>query len=154
MTSLMKAHLPTCLALALVLAGSVLTARAQTYSVDWYKVAGGGGTSTGSVYSVSGTIGQQDAGTMAGGNYTVDGGFWSVSVVQTPGAPVLTITRLGAGVILSWPSSATNYVLQQNGSVANAAGWTAYGGTVNDNGTVKTTTIASPSGSVYFRLMH
>ena len=33
----------------------------QPYSIDWHKVAGGGGTSTGSFYSMSGTIGQADA---------------------------------------------------------------------------------------------
>jgi hypothetical protein len=33
--------------------------RAQSYSIDWFTIDGGGGTSTG-VYSVSGTIGQQD----------------------------------------------------------------------------------------------
>ena len=42
----------------LILSASVLTASAQTYSIDWFKIAGGGGTSTGGVYSVSGTIGQ------------------------------------------------------------------------------------------------
>jgi len=40
--------------------------QAQNYAINWYKVAGGGGTSAGTngttVYSVSGTIGQQDAG--------------------------------------------------------------------------------------------
>jgi hypothetical protein len=35
---------------------------AQSYSIDWYKVSGGGGTSTGATYQVSGTIGQPDAG--------------------------------------------------------------------------------------------
>ena len=35
---------------------------AQTYSIDWYKIAGGGGTSTGGTYAVSGTIGQPEAG--------------------------------------------------------------------------------------------
>jgi hypothetical protein len=39
-----------------------LPAFAQSYSIDWYKVAGGGGVSTGGVYSVSGTIGQPEAG--------------------------------------------------------------------------------------------
>jgi len=34
----------------------------QQCSIDWYKIAGGGGTSTGGVYSASGTIGQPDAG--------------------------------------------------------------------------------------------
>jgi len=32
---------------------SVVGASAQTYSIGWYKIAGGGGTSTGGVYSVS-----------------------------------------------------------------------------------------------------
>jgi len=50
-----------------------MTATAQ-YQIDWYKIAGGGGTSTGGVYSVSGTIGQPDASTMSGGNYTLQGG--------------------------------------------------------------------------------
>ncbi len=67
---------------------------AQSYSINWYKVAGGGGASTGGVYSVSGTIGQHDAGQpMTGGTYSLTGGFWSlIAVVQTPGAPTLYIS--------------------------------------------------------------
>ncbi|HWN96366.1 MAG TPA: hypothetical protein VNT99_15150, partial [Methylomirabilota bacterium] len=53
------------------------SARAQSYSIDWFTIDGGGGTSTGGVYSVSGTIGQPDAGTMSGGNYSLAGGFWA-----------------------------------------------------------------------------
>ena len=50
---------------------AVLQVKAQQYSVDWSKVAGGGGTSTGGVYTTTGTIGQPDAGTLSGGNFTV-----------------------------------------------------------------------------------
>lgn len=45
-------------------AGAMLftsAALAQSYSIDWFTIDGGGGTSTGGVYSVSGTIGQPDA---------------------------------------------------------------------------------------------
>ena len=47
-------------------------AQAQiSYSIDWFTIDGGGGTSTGGVYSVSGTIGQPDAsGAVTGGNYS------------------------------------------------------------------------------------
>ena len=78
---------------------------AQTHSIDWYEIAGGGSTSTGAVYSVSGTIGQPDAsGNMIGGNYTLTGGFWSlIAVVQTIGSPTLTITHVGNSVKVSWP---------------------------------------------------
>ena len=52
----------------------------QSYSIDWYKIAGGGGTSTNGQYAVTGTIGQPDAGgAMAGGNYSLTGGFWASS---------------------------------------------------------------------------
>ena len=46
-------------------------ASAQTYSIDWHSIDGGGGTSTGAVYSVSGSVGQPDAGTMSGRLVTV-----------------------------------------------------------------------------------
>ena len=66
---------------------------AADYSLDWSTLDGGGGTSTGGVYSVSGTIGQPDAGAMSGGSFTLVGGFWGiVAALQTPGARLLTIT--------------------------------------------------------------
>ena len=88
----------------------------QSYSIDWYRVSGGGGTSTGGVYSVSGTIGQYDAsGAMTGGNYSVTGGFWSLFAVQTPGAPVLTIKLTTTNTaMVSWPSPSAGWNLQAN----------------------------------------
>jgi len=34
------------------------TGFAQSYSMDWHKVAGGGGTSTNGAFAVTGTIGR------------------------------------------------------------------------------------------------
>ena len=34
---------------------TVSSARAQSYTIDWFTIDGGGGTSTGGVFSVSGT---------------------------------------------------------------------------------------------------
>lgn len=67
---------------------------AQSYSINGYKVAGGGGASTSGVHSVSVPIGQHDAGRpMTGGTYLLTGGFWRlIAVVQTSGAPTLYIS--------------------------------------------------------------
>ncbi len=47
------------------------------YDLTWNTIDGGGVTfSTGGAYSLGGTIGQADAGTMSGGSYTLNGGFW------------------------------------------------------------------------------
>ena len=46
------------------------------YVLVWSTIDGGGGTSSGGVYTLSGTIGQPDAGVMAGGDFALMGGFW------------------------------------------------------------------------------
>jgi len=127
---------------------------AQQYSIDWYKIAGGGGTSTGSVYSISGTIGQPDASSaMTGGNYSITGGFWGlISVVQTAGLPNLTITHSGNSVIISWPNTGS-YSLQQNNNLATSGGWTTSGYTTSTNNGTCSMTITSPQGKLFFRLM-
>jgi hypothetical protein len=78
---------------------------AQQYAIDWFTIDGGGGTSTGGVYSLSGTIGQPDAGRMTGASYALDGGFWGfVGTIQTPGAPLLNVERIGTSVRVFWPA--------------------------------------------------
>ena len=101
------------------LAMMALGAYAQNYTVDWFTIDGGGGTSTGGVYSVTGTIGQPDTGHMSGGDYTLDGGFWGViTAVQMPGAPLLSVSLTATNtVLISWPSPSTGFNLQQNGSL-------------------------------------
>jgi hypothetical protein len=128
-------------------------ARAQNYSIDWYKVAAGGGSSTGSVYSLSGTIGQHDAAApVSGGNYSLTGGFWALYSVQTPGAPLLTITRTATNTaIVSWPSSATGFSLQQNADLS-TTNWVASAETVNNNGTVSFIIVRPPTGNRFYRL--
>jgi len=132
---------------------------AQQYSIDWYKIAGGGGTSTGATYSVSGTIGQPDAssamsgGPVTGNNYySLTGGFWSlISVVQTAGLPTLTVTHSGNTVTVSWPATGS-YTLQQNGNLATSGGWTTSGYTISTANGTNSITITSVTGNLFFRL--
>jgi len=144
------------LAFALVFSALGLTASnlsAQSYTIDWYKIAGGGGTSTGGTYSVSGTIGQPDAsGAMTGGNYSVTGGFWAlIQVVQTPGAPTLYISHSGNTVTVYW-QNVTGWNLHQNGNLATPIGsWAASSSPTLTNGT-NYLTITNPSGNQFFRL--
>ncbi len=64
----------------LVLTQSARPANAQSgggYDLTWNSIDGGGQMfSAGGAYSLGGTIGQFDAGTMSGGSYTLNGGFW------------------------------------------------------------------------------
>jgi len=145
----MKKTIPFALPLWLMAAACL----AQSYSIDWYKISGGGGmNSSNGVYSLSGTIGQHDAGgPMTGGNYSLTGGFWSLFAVQTAGAPLLTIIYSDGSAIVSWPASATTYMLQTNGNLA-TTNWVNDTSTITTAGGSNSVTITPPRGNVYFRL--
>ena len=93
---------------SLALCGLPNVSRAD-YSIIWSTIAGGGDTSTGGAYSLTGTIGQSDTGAMSGPNYAIAGGFWSM-----PEGPILSIHRNSpTDLMISWPSYWGGYQLQQ-----------------------------------------
>ena len=69
-------------ALCLVMFGTAGPAQgAGPYEIPWYTIDGGGGTSRGGQYVLTGTIGQPDADWSSAGSYELLGGFW-------PGGPL------------------------------------------------------------------
>jgi len=143
-----------CFKSVLLLAGLLATAalsHAQPYDISWYTVDGGGGSSSGGTFSLTGTIGQPDAGHMTGGNYTLDGGFWGIfAAVQTPGAPLLTIRPAFPNVIVSWPVASSNFTLQENSNLT-ATNWATFSYTIVTNSGSNTVTVPV-SGNTFFRL--
>ena len=125
----------------------------QQYTVDWYKVSGGGGASTNGQYSLSGTIGQPDAGgPLTGGNYSLTGGFWALYAVQTPGAPVLSIKLTTTNTsMVYWLSPSTGFNLEVNTNLA-TANWVTPSQSVTDNGTIKYIIVNPPAGNRFYRL--
>lgn len=129
-----------------------LAASAQHYNIDWYKIAGGGGTSSGGTYTLSGTIGQPDAGSQASGpGYVLTGGFWALNAIQTPGLPNLIIVPSGpSSAKILWPN-VVSCGLQQCSNLS-TGGWTACGYTVTTANGTNSVTITSPAGNWFFRL--
>ena len=141
------------LVLVALLTAGLRLASAQSFSIDWFTVDGGGGTSTGGVFTVSGTIGQPDAGgPMTGGNFSLTGGFWALYALQSPGAPVLSIKLTTTNTaMVYWLSPSTGYNLQVNTNLA-TANWVTPAESVTDNGTLKYIIVNPPSGRRFYRL--
>jgi hypothetical protein len=129
-------------------------AHAQNFSIDWFTVDGGGGNSTGGVFSVSGTAGQPDAGPMSGGIYTLQGGFWAA--YQMPGAPFLYITNGPSGVVVYWERPATGFTLQETPTLTGspAIPWMQVPSPYQTNTTHIYVTVPGPGGIRYYRLRH
>jgi hypothetical protein len=127
---------------------------AQSYSINWHKVAGGGGTSTIGQYALSGTIGQHDAsGPMTAGPYSITAGFWAlISVVQTAGAPPLYIARSSSTVTVFW-QNVPGWTLYQNSNLVQSAGWSGSSGITTSSGT-NYLNLTSPNGNLFFRLQN
>jgi len=74
----------TILLLAIVAILVIATGSRADYQIVWSTIDGGGGTSNGGQYVLTGTIGQPDAAYSEGGRYEVLGGFW-------PGGPLCIV---------------------------------------------------------------
>ena len=104
------------------------------FSVGWFSIGAGGGTSTGGVFSARGTIGQPTAGAkMTNGQFSATGGFLATPIaVQTPGAPTLNIVPASPGqVTISWSPGTSGFVLQEAPSLSPTNWVSAPTGTTN-----------------------
>jgi hypothetical protein len=61
-----------------------VSAAGSQFELSWSTIDGGGGTSSGGPYVLTGTIGQPDAAYSAGDQYELLGGFW-------PGGPLCIV---------------------------------------------------------------
>lgn len=130
------------------------TASAQ-YAIDWFTIDGGGGTSAGGAYSVTGAIGQPDAcpQTMYGGDYSLAGGFLVIYALETPGAPALSIVLTTTNTVaVTWPSPSTGWTLQQNTNSVSSLNWSNVSSDIVDDGATKTLIVDPPTGSRFYRL--
>ena len=126
-----------------------LSSASAQYAIDWFKVSGGGGTSTSGQFSLSGTIGQQDAGgPMTNGQFSVVGGFWVLpQAVQVFGAPTLFIVPATPGyATISWVPNTPGFVLQEVSSLA-STNWSN-----SPSGSANPTTVPAVVPAKFYRL--
>ena len=131
-----------------------VTAHAQQYAMPWSKIAGGGTMqSTGGVYTLSGTIGQADAGRVAATNaYRIEGGFWAIAIQQL-GYPALNITRSGTNALVTWITAETGFILQTSADMTTPTAWSDTAFTPSITGTTNLVTAPlDPAQKKYFRL--
>ncbi len=103
-------------ALALGLAaGFRVLAQTSGLSVAPASIDGGGGLSSAGTYTLAGTAGQPDAGSLSGGKYTLDGGLWPglLTRVVIVDGPTLQIVSSEAVVTVSWTPAIAGFVLQE-----------------------------------------
>jgi hypothetical protein len=141
------------LIVALAAMGSAHCAQGQSYSINWFKVSGGGGTSVNAPFTLSGTIGQHDAGgPMKNGIYSLAGGFWTFAAVQTPGAPFLKIFLTNSTTaVVEWPAPSTGLMLQQNADLT-TTNWVNVTNPTNVLGGLNQVSFPAATGNLFFRL--
>lgn len=145
----MKTALLTLLAFSFL----SIVVSAQSYDLPWFTIDGGGNVSTGATYSMTGTIGQPDAGILSGGSYSLIGGFWSFAGNSSAPiiVPILDIRLSLPNVILSWPTPSTGFVLEQSSTLSTPV-WTVVGATVVVVGDRNTVTLPASATPRLFRL--
>jgi hypothetical protein len=126
------------------------------FTIDWFAVASGGGNSSGEEFALMSTIGQPIAGGTSGGDYALEGGFWSMVAVLQPGEPPLLRITLAVpnSVTLSWPAPAFGWVLQHSSTLDASSNWSDVGAPVVLIGEDNTVTQTVSAGVRFYRLYY
>lgn len=95
----------------------------QPFALESWSIDGGGGTSAGGGFSVSGTIGQPDAGTLSGGGFGLVGGFPGFHVV--PAGPMTVALQILADgrVHVTWPGAEAAWQLEAASRLGSSPDW-------------------------------
>ena len=72
-----------------LLTTSVALAQTHHYTLNWWTIDGGGGTSSDSRYTLQATIGQSDAGSVNNARYTLSTGYWDSAEQHRVYLPVI-----------------------------------------------------------------
>jgi hypothetical protein len=82
------------------------------------------------------------------------GSVYLFSVPSAPPPPALAIQRTTTNtVVVSWPSTATGFVLQQSTNGIGTVNWSNIMGGVQDNGTMNYLIVNPPTGDRFYRLL-
>ena len=142
---------------AIACAATIITCSAQDFALEASAISAGGGQGSSSDFELAATIGQVDAGSMSGGDFALDGGFWSIiAAVDTQGAPSLTISASGDQVTLSWPEAGSaGFGLEVANALAispETTTWTPVNATPQTNNGVVSVQLPLAEGPQFYRL--
>lgn len=136
----------------------VATGHAQSggpYHLSWSTLGGGGGISRGGQFAMSGSV-QPEAGTLSGGKFKIEGGFWSgITLIESTGTdgPLLKIRLTRGGLaVLSWPLSASDYILEEAAGAVPPTRWSRAPQAVVETATEYTVTVPAAGVMKYYRL--
>jgi hypothetical protein len=141
------------MAMAVAALAAVPSFAVETYEVAWWTIDGGGSTGSGGIYSIAGSIGQVEGSRVRGGTFELNGGFWGIVGIPSPGAPPLRITQLSDRVVVSWPKSPSGWLLEQTAAFAPQVLWTTVSpSALQTNATDVYVVVSQPLDSRFYRL--
>jgi hypothetical protein len=102
----------------------------------------------GGVIQPAGTYGS----TSSSASSQTDEYFTGTGIIIALGPPVLTIASAAPNVVLSWPTNATGFSLQQTATLSATNNWATNNSPVVVSGTNNTVTEAASNGARFYRL--
>jgi len=131
----------------------ISAAHAQPYAIENATISNGSDTSSGGQYTLSGTIAQPASDSASSSGYGLASGFWSAVIpLNTPDAPLLTITKTGEYIVLSWSASAGVFKLEETTDLNAPITWIFSKAIIATENDIVTATLPIGGGLRFFRL--
>ena len=89
---------------------------------------------------------------IAAGGLATSAATFTINQPLPPPPVSLAIALIGNQLVLSWPTNAATYALQQNHDL-HSTNWTGYRGSISTNGASQSATMLAPVTNLFFRLI-
>ena len=139
----------TIICLTLICAASL---QAQTYTSAWSAFDSGVASSQSGAVAHRGLFGSWACHPLQSANYEIEAEHPSLLIPESPGeAPSLRISLVGNNVRVSWPASASSFVLEENPTPANGS-WADVAGPYQSDGNERFILVPAVQASGLYRL--
>jgi len=139
----------TIICLTLICAASL---QAQTYTSSWSAFDSGVASSQSGVVAHRGAFGSWACHPLQSANYDIQAELPSMQIPESPSeAPGLRISLVGSNARVSWPASASTFVLEVNPNLVNGS-WVDVAGPYQSDGAERYILVPATQVTGFYRL--
>ncbi len=140
----------TIICLTLICAASL---HAQTYTSTWAAFDSGVASSQSAAVAHRGLFGSWACHPLQSANYAIEAEHPSMPIPDLPGeVPSLRISLVGNDVRVSWPASASSFVLEENPALTDGASWVNVDGPYQNDGSERFILAPASEAGRFYRL--
>jgi hypothetical protein len=124
----------------------------QEFTIESSTLESFDGIAEGGEFTLTGTVASVEPGLVSGGEFVLEAEIAVLTPEPSPPSPTISISTVGSQVVVEWPVSAGDFILDETAELSATANWTPVTTPYTTNATHISVTLSAADGTRFFRL--